>query len=1092
MGGSDTETQDVASDETVAARPGRSANEHVEIRSGGGADYEALLEVDPKHYKFADELARGGMGRIVRAHDRRLGRGVAIKELLPGHDASRFEREAKITARLEHPSIVAVHEAGRWPSGEPFFAMKLVAGESLDKKIAACSTLQQRLELVPAVAAVVDALAYAHNAGVIHRDLKPSNVLVGRYGETVVIDWGLAKDLASNGPDLASISRASPGEGMTIVGSVLGTPAYMPPEQADGSPVDQRADVYALGALLYHVLAGRPPYDGGSSDDLLRAVLAGKPKRLADLAPNAPIELVAIVEKAMARGRAYRFQNAGEMADELRRFQTGQLITTHRYTFGELFQRWLRKYRAPISVGLIGFIALTIFGVVSISKIVQETRRADREAAEARARADLGTIERARSLLSTDPASALRALRELATGSKEWTTARTIVADAASRGVARIYEGDAQPLSDVSISPDGSLLAGRTDRYLLAWDMATGVKARWLVPRGVHAAEWVDHDFVFVDDDNVVMRWRPFHGGAERLVALTKTRNQAYLSENGHWATWTYLDNDRFTVHTVFVELSTGKRQELDSIDPFAWDGDAVIHVVRSSDNDNSDRMLERIDLRTGTRMLMSQKLHAAYPRVVRNGSIYGLVNQNIAINADDQVSTGHEGTIATFDVLPDGRLVTIAGVRGISGTGKDDTDNDIVITDGRVVSRLKGHKAPLTSLSLWHSTVVSADVHGEVRIWFQDPSTSTAGQIAPWGAFLDSQRDTLVEMGAYQCTDVINLATNIARRIPTTVKDTDCISPRHRAIMENDGFAYRMSIDRKHWVVRDDRNGVDLWDYDASRQICGAEPGPACGPFSRFAISGDGSTVIVVKNQHVTRFARGVFSTYALATGTDYLASSSRGDTLAYVYNGDVVIRQPSGEEVLLARDHVSGPIMFAPGDHAVVVADETTIKIIDIETRSVTMLTGHTGGVHSLGYDDQGRIVSLASDHTARIWNADGTVIVLTVPTTVERIDIKGKRAVTLEDAIVDISRDDRDRAQWIADNHALRVWDLDAQTSRLLPSVYPIFGGFTAGDEIIAVERDGHLSRYRDSTPYGEAALRTWIAALIGSDESLLRRW
>src|SRR5439155_14543670 len=152
-----------------------------------------------------------------------------------------------LTARLEHPSIVAVHEAGRWPSGEPFYAMRLVRGRSLDRVLASATTREARLALVANVLAVADAIGYAHTQQIIHRDLKPHNVMVGDFGETVVIDWGLAKDLAADEESL----EASGELGGTVVGSVLGTPSYMPPEQARGEAVDETADVYAIGAMLY-------------------------------------------------------------------------------------------------------------------------------------------------------------------------------------------------------------------------------------------------------------------------------------------------------------------------------------------------------------------------------------------------------------------------------------------------------------------------------------------------------------------------------------------------------------------------------------------------------------------------------------------------------------------------------------------------------------------------------------------------------------------------------------------------------------------------------------------------------------------------
>src|SRR5215813_688201 len=148
-------------------------------------------------YANPEEFARGGIGRILRATDRSMGRVVAIKELLPGREyaSKRFIREALVTGRLEHPSIVPVYEAGRWPSGDPFYTMKLVSGRPLDRVIAEARTLEARLALLPRIAAATDAIAYAHSQRVVHRDLKPANVLIGDFGETVVIDWGLAKDL---------------------------------------------------------------------------------------------------------------------------------------------------------------------------------------------------------------------------------------------------------------------------------------------------------------------------------------------------------------------------------------------------------------------------------------------------------------------------------------------------------------------------------------------------------------------------------------------------------------------------------------------------------------------------------------------------------------------------------------------------------------------------------------------------------------------------------------------------------------------------------------------------------------------------------
>ena len=341
-------------------------------------DYPQLTVVDPAHYIIGRELARGGMGRIQIARDRRLGREVAVKEVLvaAGSVARRFEREARITARLQHPSIISVHEAGTWPSGEPFYAMRLVTGRSLDEAIALATTYAERLALLPNVLAVADAMAYAHGQKVIHRDLKPRNIVVGEFGETVVIDWGLAKELGSPEdsismsptPTPAPASESTPGE--TTLGEVIGTPAYMPPEQAAGQAVDERADVYAIGAILYHVLAGRPPFVADSNADLLAALNAAPPLPLAHHAPEVPTELTAIVERAMARDRDARYPTALALAEDLRRFQTGQLVGAHRYSLRQLLRRWVRRHRTAIAAAGAAAVVAIAIGVVAVRRIV--------------------------------------------------------------------------------------------------------------------------------------------------------------------------------------------------------------------------------------------------------------------------------------------------------------------------------------------------------------------------------------------------------------------------------------------------------------------------------------------------------------------------------------------------------------------------------------------------------------------------------------------------------------------------------------------------------------------------------------------------
>jgi serine/threonine-protein kinase len=323
-------------------------------RSGVGSELaQQTATLAARRYHKLAELARGGSGRIVAARDLAFDRSVAIKEPLePARDGHRLRAEAEILARLQHPSIVPVYDTGVWSDGVPFFAMKLVEGRSLRHMILDAPGLEQRLALIPHLIAVADAIAYAHAQGIIHRDLKPGNVLIGAFGETIVIDWGLAKRVhtyaAPDTGDPGLGPRREPMASETVTGAVLGTPAYMAPEQARGERLDERTDVYALGAMLYQLLTGDAPFSDAPGGDIIAAVGAAAPTRIDEVQPRAPADLVAIATKAMARAPAGRYPTAAELADDLRRFQTGRLVTARRYSPFARLRRWLRKRRGVV------------------------------------------------------------------------------------------------------------------------------------------------------------------------------------------------------------------------------------------------------------------------------------------------------------------------------------------------------------------------------------------------------------------------------------------------------------------------------------------------------------------------------------------------------------------------------------------------------------------------------------------------------------------------------------------------------------------------------------------------------------------------
>jgi WD40 repeat protein len=413
---------------------------------------------DPERYQILAEHGRGGLGRVSRAHDLDLGRDVAIKELLSRDPVAevRFLREALITARLEHPGIVAVHEAGHWPDGTPFYAMKLVSGRPLRELIIGRATAEERIRLLHHVIAVADAIAYAHDRHIIHRDLKPANVIVGDFGETIVIDWGLAKDLtcADGSIDHSGPVRTTPGDGLTAVGSILGTPAYMAPEQLRGEPVDQRADVFAIGAMLWELCT------------LEKLSVVEPPLRHRTLRrAGIDEDLVTIITKSLDPDPGRRYPDAGGLAADLKAFKSGARIAARSYSPLAMLAHWIRRHRT-LALSAAAAIVLAVAGTaVYVRNIAVERDRADTALARVEATSgDLArehaalTLKHAQLLLATDPSAALDTLATYQ--GPDHDRVNQLRAEAIGRGVATVR---AVPHTDNVVwaegMPDGAIIS---------------------------------------------------------------------------------------------------------------------------------------------------------------------------------------------------------------------------------------------------------------------------------------------------------------------------------------------------------------------------------------------------------------------------------------------------------------------------------------------------------------------------------------------------------------------------------------------------------------------------------------------------------
>lgn len=400
-------------------------------------------------FVFGAEIARGGMGSILKAEDCKLGRAIAVKIMLSElnleeSQQQRFINEAAVLARLEHPNIVPIHDLGRTTGGDLYYTMKLVKGRTLKDILDAIrdgdaeTTEQYTLDrLLTIFRKVCDAMAFAHANGIIHRDLKPENVMVGEFGEVLVMDWGLAKFLHRSAPTSALSMRLTPAQqaavdasgtnfGMTMEGDVMGTPQYMSPEQAEGriADMDARSDIFSLGGILYTLLTLRPPVTGRGFNEILRNVATGnitsptvfgtsagrsllkqKGSRPQDPDPGTPLPhmpggrvpaaLCAVVMKALTVDRGKRYQDVPELTADIEAHQGGFATTAERAGVLKQFALLVKRHKAAS----LGLAAVLVIGSTLGTKAFMEGRRAEQMLGELRGTAPT-FAEQARALVA--------------------------------------------------------------------------------------------------------------------------------------------------------------------------------------------------------------------------------------------------------------------------------------------------------------------------------------------------------------------------------------------------------------------------------------------------------------------------------------------------------------------------------------------------------------------------------------------------------------------------------------------------------------------------------------------------------------------
>lgn len=940
----------------------------------GTASDPTLPVVDPTRYAIAGELAHGGIGRILRARDLRLDRPVAIKEMLtPSREAEpRFVAEALVTARLQHPSIVPVYEAGRWPGGEPFYAMKLVSGRSLANVISERKTLEERLALLPHVLAVAEAMAYAHSEHIIHRDLKPANVLVGDFGETVVIDWGLAKDLSrEQGPETnqgpASAAGTSDGE-LTHAGAVMGTPAYMPPEQAAGKPVDERVDVYALGAILYHLLAGTKPYDGGSSEQVLQRVVKGPPPPLAQRQKCIPVDLLAIVTKAMAREPSERYATARELAEDLRRFQTGQIVGAYQYSRVELLRRFARRYRAVLSVAGVAALLLAALGVVSVRRVVSERDAANEARQKAQTQTNALLLLQARDAVERDPNEAIYWLRQLPSGFDRWSEVRTIAADARAHGFAKVLHGHSTAINETLFTPDGRyLLSASDDHKILVWDLANGTSHALLghtdevwhlliLPKG--------RGLLSSSKDGTLRQWDLETGEGKVFTTLPGPISALALACEGQCL----LAASRSEGVLHQWNLDTGESRT------FSTGLKGIEEVLPSPDGQHvflrgTQGTLTAIgDLEQGTfqRLTDSEIIWAdtfAPNGVLFLGDTLGHLYAWEPGSAKRRLLGEDLGTMTAMRVLPGGKQLAIGDQQGHVRLWD--------ITTGQALTLEGGHEGRITSLS----------------------ATRDGGYLASGSA------DRTARMWNLSTRESRILAGGDAQTNPVLFSPDD----RTLSVATSNG-------DLRLFSVETDLHRV-LTRIPASLRS--------------MVLSPDGQRVAGMSNGslHLLDAASGVSLMEQRDFGTNMKAmafsSDSRrlaaSDSDGRVHLWDATTGRP--ERILEGNTRRIVTLAFSGDDKWLATGDEAgDVRLWDLASGSSRALAGHTKQVNQLAFSPDGALLASASgDRTVRVWPVMGTG---------EPRVLQGH-----EDAVTTLGFSPEGRrlvtGSW---DHTLRFWDLD----------------------------------------------------------------